>query len=92
MSENSDTGYGLRPQLVNFVECERVLMKDVQPDQLSFLGHPSSASKSITVDGVKVYNEGPNGDGCDPEACSERHHQELCVPHRRRLHRYQEWT
>ena len=25
--------------------------------------------KDITVDGVTVWNEGPNGDGCDPEAC-----------------------
>ncbi len=25
--------------------------------------------KNITVDGVTVWNEGPNGDGCDPEAC-----------------------
>jgi unsaturated rhamnogalacturonyl hydrolase len=64
-------GYGLRPQLVNFVECERVLVKDVNLINSPFWVIHPLRSKSITVDGVKVYNDGPNGDGCDPEACSD---------------------
>lgn len=64
-------GQGLRPQLVNFVECERILVKDVHLLNSPFWVIHLLLSKSITVDGVTVWNEGPNGDGCDPEACED---------------------
>lgn len=62
-------GYGLRPQLVNMVRCERILIKDVKMINSPFWVMHPLLSKNITVDGVYVWNEGPNGDGCDPEAC-----------------------
>lgn len=62
-------GYGLRPQLVNMVHCERILIKDVKMFNSPFWVIHPLLSKNITVDGVYVWNEGPNGDGCDPEAC-----------------------
>lgn len=62
-------GYGLRPQLVNMVHCERILIKDVKMINSPFWVIHPLLSKNITVDGVNVWNEGPNGDGCDPEAC-----------------------
>ena len=62
-------GYGLRPQLVNMVRCERILIKDVKIINSPFWVIHPLLSKNITVDGVYVWNEGPNGDGCDPEAC-----------------------
>ena len=62
-------GYGLRPQLVNIVHCERILIKDVKMINSPFWVIHPLLSKNITVDGVYVWNEGPNGDGCDPEAC-----------------------
>ena len=62
-------GYGLRPQLVNMVHCERILIKDVKMINSPFWVIHPLLSKNITVDGVYVWNEGPNGDGCDPEAC-----------------------
>ena len=62
-------GYGLRPQLVNMVHCERILIKDVKMNNSPFWVIHPLLSKNITVDGVYVWNEGPNGDGCDPEAC-----------------------
>lgn len=62
-------GKGLRPQLVNFNECDGVLVEGVTLINSPFwVTHPL-LSRNITVDGVKVWNEGPNGDGCDPEAC-----------------------
>ena len=61
--------YGLRPQLVNMVHCERILIKDVKMINSPFWVIHPLLSKNITVDGVYVWNEGPNGDGCDPEAC-----------------------
>lgn len=62
-------GYGLRPQLVNMVHCERILIKDVKMINSPFWVIHPLLSKNITLDGVYVWNEGPNGDGCDPEAC-----------------------
>ena len=62
-------GDGLRPQLVNMVHCERILIKDVKMINSPFWVIHPLLSKNITVDGVYVWNEGPNGDGCDPEAC-----------------------
>lgn len=62
-------GQGLRPQLVNFVESDGILIKDVRLINSPFWVIHPLLSKNITVDGVYVHNEGPNGDGCDPEAC-----------------------
>ncbi len=59
----------LRPQLVNFVNCERILIEDVTLLSSPFwVIHPLK-STDITVRGVHINNDGPNGDGCDPESC-----------------------
>lgn len=62
-------GQGLRPQLVNFVETDGLLIKDLRLMNSPFWVIHPLLSKNITVDGVYVENDGPNGDGCDPEAC-----------------------
>ncbi len=60
----------LRPQLVNFVNCERILIEDVTLLSSPFwVIHPLK-STDITVRGVHINNDGPNGDGCDPESCN----------------------
>ena len=60
---------GLRPQLVNFNQCERILMEDITLLRSPFwVIHPLK-STDITVRRVKMINDGPNGDGCDPESC-----------------------
>ncbi len=60
---------GLRPQLVNFNQCQRILMEDITLLRSPFwVIHPLK-STDITVRRVKMINEGPNGDGCDPESC-----------------------
>lgn len=51
------------------MQCERVLIKGVRLINSPFWVIHPLLSKSITVDNVKIWNEGPNGDGCDPEAC-----------------------
>ncbi len=62
-------GMGLRPQLVNLVRCERILIQGLKMINSPFWVMHPLLSKNITVDDVYVWNEGPNGDGCDPEAC-----------------------
>lgn len=60
---------GLRPQLVNFTQCEGILLEDVTLLRSPFwVIHPLK-STDITVRRVKMINDGPNGDGCDPESC-----------------------
>ncbi|MCI9284929.1 MAG: glycoside hydrolase family 28 protein, partial [Muribaculaceae bacterium] len=62
-------GYGLRPQLVNFVNCKNVLIEDVTLLRSPFwVIHPLFC-ENLTVRGVHIQNDGPNGDGCDPESC-----------------------
>ena len=61
---------GLRPQLINFNQCERILIED----DITLLRSPfwvihPLLSTDITVRGVHINNDGPNGDGCDPESC-----------------------
>jgi polygalacturonase len=60
---------GMRPQLINLYACNTILIEDVELLNSPFwVIHPLFC-ESLTVKGVKVYNRGPNGDGCDPESC-----------------------
>ena len=61
---------GLRPQLINFNQCARILMEDVTLLRSPFWVIHPLRSTDITVRRVKMINDGPNGDGCDPEACN----------------------
>ena len=60
---------GLRPQMVNFNQCEGILIENVTLLRSPFWVLHPLLSKDITVRGVHVINNGPNGDGCDPESC-----------------------
>ncbi len=68
-SRRFDADDCLRPQLVNFNQCERVLIEDVTLLRSPFWVIHPLLSKNITVRGVQIINDGPNGDGCDPESC-----------------------
>lgn len=58
----------LRPQLINFFECERVLVENVTLKNSPFwVIHPVFVNH-MTVSGVKIISHGPNSDGCDPES------------------------
>ena len=62
-------GKGMRPQLINFYQCEGILIESVTLLRSPFWVIHPLLSKNITVKNVKIWNEGPNGDGCDPESC-----------------------
>ena len=60
---------GMRPQLIGFNQCQRILIEDVTLLRSPFwVIHPLK-STDVTVRGVHINNDGPNGDGCDPESC-----------------------
>lgn len=57
----------LRPNFVEFYECNNVLLEGVKIINSPFwIIHPYK-STNIIVDGVNVESHGPNNDGCDPE-------------------------
>ena len=60
---------GLRPQMINFNQCEGILIEDVTLLRSPFWVIHPLLSKDITVRAVHINNDGPNGDGCDPESC-----------------------
>ena len=61
---------GMCPQLVNFNKCEGIFLEDITLLRSPFwVIHPLH-STDITVRRVKMINDGPNGDGCDPECCN----------------------
>jgi len=61
---------GMRPQMINFYLCKNVLIEGVKILRSPFwVIHPLLCD-NVIVRGVHVENDGPNGDGCDPESCT----------------------
>lgn len=59
----------LRPQLVGLNQCDGILIEGVTLLRSPFWVIHPLLSKNITVRDVHINNDGPNGDGCDPESC-----------------------
>ena len=60
-------GRYLRPNFIEFFECNTVLVKDITVINAPFwILHPIKTNNMI-IDGVTVNSHGPNNDGCDPE-------------------------
>lgn len=59
----------LRPQTLNFNFCTTALVEGVTFLRSPFwVIHPVFCT-DFTLRGVRIDNDGPNGDGCDPESC-----------------------
>ncbi len=63
-------GYHLRPSFIQHFECTNILIEGISIKRPPmWMVHPA-LSKNITVRGVKFFSDdGPNGDGCNPECC-----------------------
>lgn len=60
----------LRPQFIQFYQCNRVLVEGITICNAPFwLLHPLLSS-NIIIRGVTFNSHGPNNDGCDPESCN----------------------
>ncbi len=60
----------LRPQLINFMHCNTVLVEDLTIRNSPFwVIHPVLTDNFI-LRGVTIRSAGPNSDGCDPESCN----------------------
>lgn len=64
-----DAKDALRPQLINFNQCNGVLVENVTLLRAPFWVIHPLLSNNVVVRGAHIINDGPNGDGCDPESC-----------------------
>lgn len=62
-------GHFLRPNFVQFLKCERVLLRGITLHNSPMWQLNPVLCKSVVVDGVTVSSHGSNNDGCDPESC-----------------------
>ncbi|MEU4607029.1 glycoside hydrolase family 28 protein [Kribbella sp. NPDC023972] len=64
-------GHYLRPSFIQPFRCTNVLIEGVTVrNSPMWTIHPLEC-RNVTVQGVTVDNLGPNGDGCNPESCSD---------------------
>ena len=63
-------GHYLRPNFVQFLNCERVLLRDVTLKNSPMWQLNPVLCRSVIVDGVTLSSHGSNNDGCDPESCN----------------------
>lgn len=64
-------GSSLRPNLLQFVECENVLISGVTFRRSPMWTIHPLRCRNVTVRGVLVDSHGPNNDGCNPESCTD---------------------
>lgn len=62
-------GHYLRPNFVQFIGCERVLLQGVTLKNSPMWQFNPVFCRGVTVDGVTLSSHGSNNDGCDPESC-----------------------
>ncbi|NHZ79706.1 endopolygalacturonase [Massilia sp. CCM 8695] len=62
-------GHYLRPCMIEFIDCARVLLKGYQVNQAPFWLHHPVACRDLEIRQVHMDSMGPNSDGFDPEAC-----------------------
>lgn len=64
-------GHYLRPSFIQPFRCTNVLIEGVTVrNSPMWTIHPLEC-RNVTVQDVSVYNLGPNGDGCNPESCTD---------------------
>ncbi len=62
-------GHFLRPCMIEFIGCTRVLMQGYQVNAAPFWLHHPVNCRDLVIRGVNMESLGPNSDGFDPEAC-----------------------
>lgn len=63
------SGHFLRPNFVQFLRCERVLLQGVTLHNSPMWQLNPVQCKSVIADGLTLSSHGANNDGCDPESC-----------------------
>lgn len=64
-------GHKLRPSMVQFFDCQNILIEDITlKDSPFWVVHPTYC-KNVTVRGITVDSWNTNNDGCDPDSCND---------------------
>lgn len=66
-------GHGLRPNMIQFIGCTGVLLDGITVKNSPMWSIHPVLCKNVTVRGVTVESRIANGDGIDPESCSDVH-------------------
>ena len=62
-------GHYLRPPMVQFIDCDQVLMSNYQTTNTPFWQHHPVNCKNVIARHIYTNSLGPNSDGFDPDAC-----------------------
>ncbi|WP_036214130.1 glycoside hydrolase family 28 protein [Massilia alkalitolerans] len=62
-------GHFLRPCMIEFIGCSKVLLQGYQVNAAPFWLHHPVNCRDLAMRGVNMESLGPNSDGFDPEAC-----------------------
>lgn len=62
-------GHFLRPPLIQFIACDKVLLRGYQAKDSPFWVHHPVNCRDLKIEKVLANSHGPNSDGFDPEAC-----------------------
>ncbi len=62
-------GHFLRPCMIEFIGCDKVLLEGYQVNAAPFWLHHPVACRDLAIRKVNMESLGPNSDGFDPEAC-----------------------
>lgn len=63
-------GHYLRPPMIQFISCDKVLLQGYQVTNTPFWQHHPVNCRDIMIKNVYAKSHGPNSDGFDPEACN----------------------
>ncbi|MFI6299864.1 glycoside hydrolase family 28 protein [Nonomuraea sp. NPDC050790] len=66
-------GHYLRPAMIQFVQCQNILVSDVTILEPAMWTVNPVLSRNITIRRITVVSTLYNTDGCDPESCSYVH-------------------
>ncbi|MCB0633232.1 MAG: glycoside hydrolase family 28 protein [Saprospiraceae bacterium] len=61
----------LRPAFLQLVNCENVLISDIQIENVPFWVVQLTYCKNVTVRGIRVNSRFLNNDGCDPDSSED---------------------
>lgn len=65
------TGSFLRPAFIQLMNCENILIEDIQIENVPFWVIQPTYCKSVVVRGVKIDSRNMNNDGCDPDSSED---------------------
>lgn len=65
------TGSFLRPAFIQLMNCENILIEDIQIENVPFWVIQPTYCKNVTVRGVRIDSRNINNDGCDPDSSED---------------------